>query len=77
MNNKVQEEIQPRGLQSSISFPAEWNSFFSSLQSIKHPMFPVSNQQQFFAITKFQPLDLMEERSIYSHFGERMIQLEI
>ena len=64
-SNRIQEEIQPIGLQSNISFPAEWNSFFSSLQSIKHPMSPVSNQQQFFAITKFQPPDLMEERSIY------------
>jgi len=65
MNNKVQEEIQPRGLQSSISFPANEIPIFTFLQSIKHPMIPVSNQQQFFAITKFQPLDLMEERSIY------------
>lgn len=33
-SNRVQEEIQPMGLQSSISFLAEWNSLFSSLQSI-------------------------------------------
>ena len=63
-SNKVQEEIQPIGLQPSISFPEEWTSFFSSFQSITHPIFMATNQQQLFANTKFQPpLDLM--RKIY------------
>ena len=36
MNNKVQEEIQPRGLQSSISFPAVIDIFVP--YNMKHEM---------------------------------------
>ena len=54
-SNRVQEDIQPIGLQPSISFPAEWNSFFNSFQSITHPIFLATNQHQFFENTKFQP----------------------
>lgn len=63
-SNSVQEEVQPIGLQPSISFPAEWTSFFSSFQSITHPIFLATNQQKFFANTKFQP-PLTSWREIY------------